>query len=204
MDRQSASVFVALVIVALNTGYYVWTIWKGRTQPPRSSYWIWTFLGVLLLGSYVAGGGKNWYVAALNTAGSGVVAVLSLQYGEGTALNKWDRRAVALALASLPLWICFRFLASSADAALLAFSVQMLADAAAGMPLIEKAWNRPQTEDRAAWVVGTVVYVVNACAVREWTVQDVVLNGWIGGVCLAVTLMLFFRPRTQTIVSQIP
>lgn len=98
MDRQNASVVIALLIVAANGGYYVWTIFKGRTQPPRSSYWIWTFLGVLLLSSYVAGGGENWYVMALNTVGTGAVAVLSLWYGEGKALNKWDRLAVTLML----------------------------------------------------------------------------------------------------------
>lgn len=202
MDRQNLFLAIAIGTLVMNTGYYVWTILDGKSRPPRSSYWIWTFLGVLLVISYVAGGGTNWYVAAANTVGSALVATLSLWYGEGKALNKWDRRAIALAVLSLPLWILFRFFAASADAALLAFGVQMLADAAAGMPMLEKCWNRPESEARSAWVVGTVVYGVNLFAVRAWTLQDVVWNGWIGGVCLAVTLMLFFRPRSDAALSQ--
>lgn len=202
MDRQNLFLAIAVGTLVINTGYYIWTILRKKSRPSRSSYWIWAFLGVLLLVSYVAGGGTNWYVAAINTACNALVALFSLRYGEGKTLNKWDRRAIALAVTSLPLWIGFRFFATSADAALLAFGVQMFADAAAGMPMLEKCWNRPESEARSAWVVGTVVYGVNLLAVREWTPQDVIWNVWIGGVCLAVTLTLFFRPRSDAVLSQ--
>lgn len=195
MDRYEICAAVASVAALANTALYVCTIVWGPTRPPRSSYWIWTALGFLLLSTYVGSGGANWYLNAANSAGTGLVAFLSIKYGDGAELTWWDRLAIKIALGSIPLWVVLRFFLASEHAALGAFAVQMVADAAAGMPMLEKCWNRPHLESRAPWVFGTSVYAVNAFAVREWTPQDIVWNGWLGGVCLVVTLMLFLRPR---------
>lgn len=200
MDRYSVCATIASVGALLNTPYYAYTIIWGPTRPPRSSYWIWSVLGIMLLTSYLASGGTNWYLNAANSCGTGVVALLSVRYGDGKELNGWDRLAIRLALVSLPLWIVLRFCFASEVAAGLAFGVQMFADAAAGMPMLKKCWERPELESKSAWVLGTSVYAVNLFAVRHWTPQDILWNGWLGGVCLLVTIMLFTRPHSKTAV----
>ncbi len=136
---------------------------------------------------------------AVNTVGTGAIAVLTIRYGEGERMNKWDRRSIGLALSSLPLWFGLSCFMPASVAALPVFIVQMFADAVGCVPTFEKAWNRPENEDRSAWAVAFASYVVNTGAVRQWTLQDAIWNGWLGFGCLAVLLMLFFRPRSTII-----
>lgn len=188
--------------MACSSGFYAFTIVAGHTKPSRSSYWIWTFLSILIVASYVVSGAENWLFTAVNAGWSLLIALLSLRYGEGSGLNRYDRIAVRIAIASIPAWIALACVLPPPVAAFPMFCVQMFADAVACWPVFEKAWFRPETEDRRAWVVSVIAVCINAFAVSDWTYQDVILNGWIGGSALAVTLMLFFRPRSAAIVLE--
>ncbi len=184
--------------MACSSGYYSYTIVAGRTKPSRSSYWIWTFLSILIGASYVVSGAENWQFIAVNAGWSLIIALLSLRYGEGDSLNRHDKIAVSIALASLPVWAALACILPKAEAAFPMFFVQMVADAVACIPVFEKAWNRPENEDRRAWIVSVIAVLINTFAVPAWTAQDVILNGWIGGSALAVTLMLCLRPQSTT------
>ena len=195
-DRHFFFSLLACLTMACSSGFYAYTIVDGRTKPSRSSYWIWTFLSVLIVASYVVSGAENWQFTAVNAGWSLLIALLSLRYGEGTGLNPYDRAAIRIALASIPVWAALALVLPRAEAAFPMFCVQMIADAVACWPVFEKAWNRPETEDRRAWVVSVVAVGINVLAVQTWTLQDGILNGWIGGSALVVTLMLYLRPRS--------
>ncbi len=178
-----------------SSGYYLRTIWAGKSKPSRSSYWIWFFLGLLIFPSYILSGGKNWPLNAINTFFCGWIAHSSLRYGEGGALTKWDRRAVVIAVLSVPAWVVLALFLPGETATRPIFAVQMIADAFATFVVYEKAWNRPWNEDKTAWAISIVAFAANAMAAPGWEFEDVVLNGWMGGTAVAITIILHVRPR---------
>lgn len=197
-------VFLALacVIAAGSSLYYLKTIRAGLTKPSRSSYWIWFFLGLLIFPSYVLSGGENWPLNAVNTIFCGAIAYHSIRYGEGGSLSKWDWLAVVIALLTIPAWIALAVTLPSKEAALPVFVVQMIADVFASFVIYEKAWNRPENEDKTAWFLSIVAFAFNSLAVTDWNVQNLFINGWMGGTAVAITVILHFRPHSTLALDQ--
>jgi len=196
LDPHSFFLVLACVIAAASSLYYLRTIRAGLTKPSRSSYWIWFVLGLLIFPSYVMSGGENWPLNAVNTIFCGVIAWHSVRYGEGGTLSKWDKLAVGIALLSVPAWIALAIALPSKEAALPVFVVQMVADVFVSFVIYEKTWNRPEHEDKSAWLLSVVAFAFNSLAVSHWTVQDAVINGWMGGTAVAITAILFLRPHS--------
>lgn len=194
-DQYVLYSLVACATMVASTGYYIFTILRGDTRPSRSSYWIWFALGALILASYLFSGGTDWMLKVTNTVCAGGVAILSLRYGEGTGLGKWDRWCIRIAASSVLLWLVLSAFVPVAEAALIVFGLQMLADLVGSVPTVAKCWNRPQSESLSSWVVTIVAYVVNTQAVRAWTPQDYVWTALIGLSCVVIVVILSFRPR---------
>ncbi len=196
---------LACLIAAGSSLYYLRTIRAGLTKPSRSSYWIWFGLGVLIFPSYVLSGGENWPLNAVNTVFCGAIAYHSIRYGEGGSLSKWDWLAVVIALLTIPAWIALAVTLPTKEAAALpVFVVQMIADVFASFVIYEKAWNRPENEDKTAWFLSVVAFAFNSLAVTDWNVQNLFINGWMGGTAVAITVILHVRPHSTPVPDETP
>lgn len=197
MDRHFFFLVIACVLAAGSSIFYLHTIRKGLTKPSRSTYWIWMFIGMLILSSYMKSGGENWFLIVVNTFFCGLIAVSSLRRGEGGKLSNWDKAAIAIATISMPVWLALSYVLPSDEAATPMFFVEMIADVCATVVIFQKAWKRPENEDVSAWLISVVSTGFNALAVRDWSPQNITINLWFGIAGIAITIILLVRPRSD-------
>lgn len=201
MDRHDFFLAAACLLAAGSSIFYLHTIRKGLTKPSRSTYWIWLFIGFLILPSYMRSGGENWFLIVVNTFFCGLIAVSSLRRGEGGALSKWDKAAIGIGAVSMPVWFALSFVLPPDEAAFPMFFVEMIADVFATVVIFQKSWARPENEAVSAWLISLVSTGFNALAVRNWTGQDITINLWFAIAGIAITIILLVRPRSDAAVG---
>ena len=143
---------------------YIYAILKGETKPDRVTWWILALVSGMIALTYDATGAHETIWLPIGyTASFFIIALFSLRYGDGPMhLHTLDRICLVVALASFVVW---RLL----DAPFLALLMSMATEFAALVPTAIKAYERPETEDRSAWVVTSVASLLNVLAITPWT-----------------------------------
>jgi len=145
------------------SGYipYIYSILKGRTQPNRATWFIWTVIGGLLAFSYLAEGDQNSIWLPMGYfLGPLITAILSLKYGYAT-WTRLDTICITAALISIIPWV----LSDNAMATLL---INVGIDVAGAIPTIVKTYREPETEDLTAWVFFFVANTLQLFAISMW------------------------------------
>lgn len=139
---------------------YVLDIIKGTTKPSKVTWWILSFLNALLAASYYASGARDTiWIPISYTIGFGIIAILSIKYGEGS----WTKLDFVFLLGAIASGILWLFL--SPEVALFAI---ILVDFFGLAPTILKAYTKPETESRRAWVVAVAASLLNVLAIGMW------------------------------------
>ncbi len=157
---------IAGFIIVMASIPYIIAIFRRGATPNRATWWIWTILSILLASSYYASGAHNTiWVPLVYVIDQGVVAILSLssKYGERRK-NKLDTGCIAGAIMGIFLW----WLSGSAAMALAAF---ITADLMGSVPTIEKAYSRPESEDKFAWAMTLTGNALNIFAAEKLTAE---------------------------------
>lgn len=191
---------LAAFVAAMSMAIYVLAILRGETKPNRASYWVWFALATVIFLTYRESGGTTVWLLGMYALNPLVAAVLSIWYGEGTGLGKLDRMCLAVVGLNAPVWIGLRaWFGDGAEAAIPLFVANMIMDVAATIPVFEKTWNRPETEDGPAWVLCAVATTLNLFAVTEWTFVDVVWNAWMWSAGAFIAASACLRPRSRSV-----
>lgn len=160
MYYETIGIIAGVLAIA---GYipYIYTTIKGKTQPNKATWFIWTLVGGLLAFSYMAEGDAHAIWLPLGYfLGPLITAILSLRYGYAT-WTKIDVICIIAALISIIPWVL------SKDATMtLLFNV--LIDASGAIPTIIKTYREPETEDLTAWVVFFVANTLQLFAISNW------------------------------------
>lgn len=124
---------------------YIISIVRGISKPNRVTWFIWTFMGLVLAITYYFSGARNTiWSPIVEFIGPLVIALLSIRYGEGGIKDKTDFICLAGAGISIVVWLLF-------DAPIVALVMNLIIDAFALIPTIKKSYTRPETEDFWAW-----------------------------------------------------
>lgn len=191
---------VAALTSLFSTAAYVYAIWRHGTKPNRVTYWIWFALSLLILLSFRRSGGTTLWLQVAYVVNPLVIAIHSLWFGERhERLRPWvkwlNRFCLAVAAVSVPLWWALSLAFENVVAAALPIlCLNLFADAMGALPTFEKAWNRPETEDRLAWLVCLLGATLNLGAVTKWTAADIAWNAWMWGASLLYVLLVYLRP----------
>ena len=151
-----AIAFLAYVI-------YIVSILRGKSKPNRATWWIWAFMGVVLVLSYQASGAENTiWVPFVEFLGPLIIAILSIKYGEGGINNKTDIICLVGSFVSIILWIIF-------NNPVIALVTSLAVDSFAIIPTIKKSYLRPEGEDFWAWFGTGIADSLNFFAVEKFT-----------------------------------
>lgn len=143
------------------TTYFI-SILRGKTRPSRSTWWILTFVGGLILwSSYALGVYENLWIQIAYVLGPLTIAVLSIFYGENQSLSQLDKICFLGAVFSGLLWIIF-------NSPLIGFIGSIIVDFIGLAPTIKKSFLKPEEEDPSAWMIETVASLLNALAITTW------------------------------------
>lgn len=172
---------------------YIASIFRGKTKPSRSSWWILTFVGLMIfLTSYATGARENTWIQLAYVAGPLIIAILSVfpKYGYKTGLELVDKICLIGAFACLVIWLLF-------NSAFIALLGSIIVDFVGLVPTIKKSYLDPKEESRLAWGIEMGASILNAIAISSWfTLTD---KSWIYALYLliinGIITILLLLPR---------
>lgn len=163
MDSKHTIGILAGIISFLAYIVYIRSIFKRESKPNRVTWWIWTFMGLVLAISYYFSGARNTiWSPIVECIGPFSIALLSIKYGEGGVRDKTDIVCFFGALFSIVLWIIF-------DSPVLALVINLMIDAFALIPTIKKSYIRPEGENFWAWFGTGMGDTINLFAMERFT-----------------------------------
>ncbi len=185
-DFKASLGIVAGIISVAGFVPYIAAVLSKQTRPNRATWWIWTVVGGVLFGGYVASG--NWssaWVPLSYTVGPLIVSILSIKRGEG-GWEPFDRKCLAASLIGLVLW-------GVSGAPLFAMVINMGVDFAGALPTIRKTYRNPQSEDKTAWTIFLISNGLNCFAVTSWKEPSVMLPVYYFAMTAVITVLCFRR-----------
>lgn len=140
---------------------YIFAIFRGKTTPNRTTWFIWTAVSTISTLSYVASGANHtiWF-AISDTVAPLIVLILAIKYGED-GWTKLDKACLIMVGISVFFW----WLSGSA---VIGLCMNLVADAMGAIPTIIKAYRRPASEDHIAWLIVFLATVINLGAIENW------------------------------------
>ena len=141
---------------------YLVSVVHGKTRPNRTSWWLWTFVGVMIATSYYTTGARHTiWVPVIYVVGPLVGAILSYKYGEG-GTEPLDKFCFFISAISLPIWII-------SGSPLIALIINIFIDFLAVILTVLKSYARPWGEDWRAWVLFFIGSLMNIFAIGSWS-----------------------------------
>ncbi len=134
---------------------------KGRTQPDRAGWLIWSVLGSIALATQLAAGpGPAIWFAVVQVSGTVIVFLQSITRGFGAYLSRRNKVILLLAAFGLGLWYM-------TDTPGLALAISIGISLLAGGLTIWKAFRDPRSETMTTWVVSLVAAGLATLAVGK-------------------------------------
>ncbi|WP_036479633.1 hypothetical protein [Myxosarcina sp. GI1] len=192
-DWQAVIGIVAGIISIFGFVPYLTAIYQGKTQPNRTTWWIWTIVGFILLASYYSSGATStiWVPACL-AIGHFIIAILALSYGE-KGWNNFDRICLLGAGMSLFLWWWYQ-------TPLIALSLNIAIDFLGALPTIRKSYYKPKSEDPLPWLVFLLAHTVNLFALKSWSFELVAYPLYLFCI-VSVIVLLLLRFQIKSILG---
>ncbi len=179
---------------------YIISIFKGSTKPSRSTWWILTLVGAIILSSSLSLDlYENIWIQAAYVIGPFILALLSLKYGSGDRFSLLDKICLCGAIGSCLLWLIF-------NSPLIGFIGSIVVDFIGLVPTIQKSYLRPEEEDPNAWLLETISSILNVVAISSWfTLEE---KDWIYALYLllingSLTILLWRKRIYQKIKNAI-
>src|SRR3989344_2934957 len=168
---------------------YVISIFRGGSKPNRATWWIWSFMGLILALSYQFSGASNTiWVPYVEFLGPLIIAILSLKYGEGGLNDRTDVICLIGASLSIVLWIIFKN-------PVVALVTNLITDSFAIVPTIKKSFLRPEGENFWAWFGTGVADSLNMFAVERFNFAILVYPIYMLLSDLIIIFILLFRKK---------
>jgi len=173
---------------------YLISILRHKTKPERTSWFIWTVLGLIAFESQI-GLHARWSLlyAAANAAGNLLVFLLALHFGVG-GWKRLDVTALIIAVASTAV-------SFTVDQPLYALFGVLIANFAGTVPTLYKAYIDPSSESVLAWFLIGTSALFGAFSVGSLDITLLLLPVYMifatYGVLVAQALGVWLRPQSS-------
>lgn len=153
---------------------YLLDVVRGRTQPKRASWLIWSIISAISFASLVYEGATDslWFVGA-QASGTATVFFLSVGMGRGEYLSRTDMGVLACAAVGIVLWL-------STENAAWSLAMNIAVSSLGGSVTVAKAYRRPASETMSTWLLLATAAALSVASV-----------GSLDWVLLAYPLYLF-------------
>ena len=169
---------------------YVRAILKGEAVPNRVTWFLWALVPLIAGAAQLrAGVGISTLVVLSVGAGPALVVMASFVRKAGSwTLGPFDYICGACSLAALALW-------AVTGEPVAAIVLAIVADFAAALPTVRKAWIAPETENRMSYVLALVAMVIGIFSIEEPTFAAYAFNAYLVAVSGALVLILYWPRR---------
>jgi hypothetical protein len=174
---------------------YVRAILRGEAAPNRVTWFLWATVPLIAGAAQLRSGvGISTLVVLSVGAGPSCVLLASFVGGKGSwRLGPFDYVCGACSLAALALW------AATGDP-VTAIVLSILADAAAALPTVRKAWLEPATEDRSTYLITFVGMILGILSIREATFAAYAFNAYLVAGS-GILVLILYLPRRRPLAA---
>ncbi|MBX4195458.1 hypothetical protein KW796_00675 [Candidatus Parcubacteria bacterium] len=173
---------------------YIKAIVKRQTCPRKATWFVWALGDIIILAGMIDKGTISGQLVGA-VIGATTTFILSVKLGE-PGWNTRDRVCVTLSLLSIGLWLYF-------GESNLGIGFSLLALCIAAWPTYVSAWEKPENEDKNAWIWFNVSSVIAVLAIPRMTFADAappIVFMAIDGVMI---YLLFLRPKWDRVKTEI-
>lgn len=180
---------VGFVAHISSSATYIWSTYKGRTQPNRVTFFMWSVAPFIATAAALVEG-AGWAVIPVFMSGLMPFVIFLTSFTNPNAywkLNAFDYACGTLSALALILWI----LTSNP---LVAIAFAIAADAAAGVPTVIKAYRFPETEHFGAYAGSMLNNILLFLILPVYSFATIAFPLYFIGIC-AVVLFAIYRKR---------
>jgi hypothetical protein len=190
------TILSGIIVVASATIYSFDTL-RGRNQPNRVTWAMWTIAPMIGFAAQISEGVGLQSILTF-AGGFGPFLVLIASFVNSKAywrLTTFDLACGSLSLTALVLW-------AITGKGLVALGLSIVADFFAAAPTIKKSYQKPESESGYPFLLGAVAASITLLTIEEWTLA----NSAFGVYCLLVDsliagLVLLPDARLKTLSS---
>jgi hypothetical protein len=160
------AILAGVIAVASAAGYAFETL-RGRNQPNRVTWAMWTVVPMIAFAAQI-GQGVGLQSVFTFAGGFGPLLVLVATFVNRKAywrLTSFDLTCGLISLAALALW-------AITGKGLVALALSVLADFFAAVPTIKKSYRVPMSESGYPFLFGVVAAVITLLTIKEWTLAN--------------------------------
>ncbi|TSC63286.1 MAG: hypothetical protein Athens041674_214 [Parcubacteria group bacterium Athens0416_74] len=180
---------VGFVAHISSSATYIWSTYKGRTQPNRVTFFMWAVAAFIATAAALAEG-AGWAALPVFMSGFMPFVIFLTSFANPNAywkLGTFDYACGVLSALALVLWVV------TSDP-LVAMVFAIAADAAAGVPTVIKAYRYPETEHFGAYAGSTLNNILIFFIVPTYTFATVAFPAYFITIC-SITLFGVYRKR---------
>lgn len=188
-------VIAGVIVNIVGVWGYIRDTFKGKTQPNRMTWLLWSVIPVIAATAAIAKG-VTW--AAVPVAASSFLPFLIFLASFANRNGYWKLGAFdyfcgALSMVAIILWAL-----TKNPVVAIAFSI--LADWCAAWPTYIKSWKSPETESGIAYTTGAFAALTGILAVHSWTFPEYGFPLYLLINCLIVTVLVYRKrsPRGRS------
>jgi hypothetical protein len=176
-------------ISVLGSATYARETLRGRTEPNRVSWLMWTLAPLIAFAAELA---QHVGLESLLTfaVGLGPLLVVLASYAAPRAYARLTRLDIVCGLLSLAALIAWA-VTGTGDVAIV-FSI--MSDLAAGIPTLRKAALAPHTESAVAFIGSAIGSIITLLAIRHWRLASFAFPLYIVAMDATLTTLILF-PR---------
>lgn len=162
---------------------------RGSIRPDRVSLALWS-IPALLSFTIACINGASWSAIPLLFAGAGPLVILFLTFlsrHKPWSIQTIDYISAPFSIIAILLWVL-------TDHPMLAVAFAIVADSAAALPTIIKAWKAPYTESIMFYVLGGIGNAIGLVTLQVWSFETAAFGVYLS--VLGVIMMLAIAHRT--------
>lgn len=186
-------VFLGVFLQFYGIFFYIRDMFRGTTKPNKVSWLLWSVAPLIATVAAIIKGVNILAVIPVFMSGFAplIVFIISLFVKESYwQLGKFDYSCGVFSLLAIILW-------SITNEPNVAIVFAILADAAAGVPTLVKAWKEPETESSMAYITGVINTLTSAGAIRTISFSSLAFPIYLffinGSIVLAIYRKKFFK-----------
>ena len=193
-------VILAGVIAVASAAGYAFDTLRGRNQPNRVTWAMWTVVPMIAFAAQI-GQGVGLPSVFTFAGGFGPLLVLIATFVNPKAywrLTSFDLTCGLISLAALVLW-------AITGKGLVALVLSVVADFFAAVPTIKKSYRVPVSESGYPFLFGVVAALITLLTIKEWTLANSAFGIYVlftDGLIAGLVLFPAARPKPLRIRSE--
>ena len=185
---------VSAISLTFGTAPYIISTIQGKTKPNRISWFLWGVIPMIAVGGLIQEG-ITWGAYTVFMAGLIPFVIFGVSFINPQAywkLGKLDYYCGALTVVTIIFWML-------TNNALLVITLSIVADIFAGLPIIKKAYEYPETESPWLFLTASFTNATSFLVMERYDTSEIAFNLYL--VVFNLTLVFLLRKNIQETAS---